>query len=138
MFMAVNLIQHFNPWPAPPQLELVLYGDSIIRHARRLGDDFFDSVYNEWYDGTMAYGISGNTASEMLWCLRDGEFPRGLHPRAVVLLAGTNDVMHAHHPGVDEIESDDDSSQALTTIEVHTGSESRSVLLLLPQFFFRG
>lgn len=116
------------------QLELVLYGDSIMRHARQMGDDFWDSIYNEWYDSAMAYGIAGNTAAELLWCLRDGEFPMGFHPRAAVLLAGINDIMRAHHPGLDEVTSSDDDGTAreLATVEVwtlHSCSSKCSLLL---------
>ncbi len=43
---------------------------------------------------SLVAGISGDQAVHLLWRLQNGEGPRGLNPKAVSVMIGTNDVAH--------------------------------------------
>lgn len=69
------------PGKAPPRV--VFMGDSITEGWERLDPAFFT-------EGKVDRGISGQTTSQMLLRFRDDVIE--LHPQAVHILAGTNDV----------------------------------------------
>ena len=68
-------------WP-----EVVFMGNSITDNWAYFHPDFFNS------NNFCGRGISGQTSSQMLVRFTDGVIAR--HPKAVVIMAGTNDVAH--------------------------------------------
>lgn len=70
-------------------LDMMLLGDSITE-----GWDSAPEVWNAYFAGrTVAnFGISGDTTQNLLWRITEGGELRGLSPKAVVLLVGTNNL----------------------------------------------
>jgi len=72
---------------------LIFYGDSITEYwGRPQESKLFHTAFVERYGGAVALGVSGGTATELLWRLRQGEAPRSVHPPVCVLHIGTNDL----------------------------------------------
>ena len=76
--------------PAEGQPRVVLMGDSITEEWLRLRPDFFSS------NGFVGRGISGQVSAQMLVRFRQDVLD--LHPAAVVINAGTNDVAENQGP----------------------------------------
>jgi lysophospholipase L1-like esterase len=76
-----------------PDTQLLLIGDSITNNYDKatLPDENFQPTWKEFYEPRKALnlGFSGDTTANVLWRLDHGEV-QGLHPKAVVLLIGTN------------------------------------------------
>jgi lysophospholipase L1-like esterase len=76
-----------------PDAQLLLVGDSITHNYDKatLPDENFQPIWKEFYEPRKALnlGFSGDTTANVLWRLDHGEV-QGLHPKAVVLLIGTN------------------------------------------------
>jgi lysophospholipase L1-like esterase len=79
--------------PGHADSELLWIGDSITNNFEKskLPDENFFPTWKEFYVPRKALnlGFSGDTTGNVLWRLRHGEVDN-LHPRAVVLLIGTN------------------------------------------------
>jgi lysophospholipase L1-like esterase len=77
-----------NPYPG-----VVLLGDSITQNYEKANppDENFQPTWQRFYAPRMALnaGFSGDRTEHVLWRLDHGEVD-GIHPRAVVLLIGTN------------------------------------------------
>ena len=84
--------------------DIVFYGDSITedwtgtrfgkpdeRHAQTLEvfNSFFSKSHGGKYEG-LAFGISGDTTSNLLWRLQNGEMPPSLRSKVWWILIGTN------------------------------------------------
>jgi lysophospholipase L1-like esterase len=80
--------------PAHSDAELILLGDSITNNYEKSNppNEDFQPIWNQYYAPRKALnlGFSGDTTANVLWRLDHGEVA-GLHPKAVVLLIGTND-----------------------------------------------
>jgi len=76
--------------PVEGQPRVVLMGDSITEEWLRLRPDFFDG------NGYVGRGISGQVSAQMLVRFRQDVID--LHPAAVVINAGTNDVAENQGP----------------------------------------
>ena len=76
--------------PVDGQPRVVLMGDSITEEWLRLRPDFFSS------NGYVGRGISGQVSAQMLVRFRQDVID--LHPAAVVINAGTNDVAENQGP----------------------------------------
>ena len=76
--------------PVAGQPRVVLMGDSITEEWLRLRPDFFSS------NGYVGRGISGQVSAQMLVRFRQDVIE--LHPAAVVINAGTNDVAENQGP----------------------------------------
>ena len=78
---------------AHPDTQLLLIGDSITNNYDKstLPDEDFQSTWKRFYEPRKALnlGFSGDTTAHVLWRLNHGEVD-GLHPKAVVLMIGTN------------------------------------------------
>jgi lysophospholipase L1-like esterase len=77
-----------------PDPTVVLIGDSITNNYDKATppDENFAPTWATFYAprNALNLGFSGDTTANVLWRLRHGEI-EGLHPKAVVLLIGTND-----------------------------------------------
>jgi lysophospholipase L1-like esterase len=78
---------------AHPDTQLLLIGDSITNNYDKTHppDEDFQPTWKQFYEPrkTLNLGFSGDTTGNVLWRLDHGEVD-GLHPKAVVLLIGTN------------------------------------------------
>ncbi|MBW6527037.1 SGNH/GDSL hydrolase family protein [Sphingomonas sp. RHCKR7] len=89
----------------PERPRVVFMGDSITDNWINLAPDF-------WRDGRVDRGISGQTTSQML--LRFRQDVIDLHPRAVHIMAGTNDV--AGNTGATAIETVEGNIQSMAEL----------------------
>lgn len=94
------------PQPAPGEQRVVFYGDSITDAWGRLPDT------GTFFPGKpyINRGISGQTTPQML--VRFQQDVVHLHPAAVVILAGTNDIAGNTGPSTPEMIEDNYSSMA--------------------------
>lgn len=76
-----------------PDTQLLLIGDSITNNYDKANppDENFQPTWKQFYEPRKALnlGFSGDTTANVLWRLDHGEVD-GLHPKAAVLLIGTN------------------------------------------------
>jgi lysophospholipase L1-like esterase len=81
-----------------PDAELLVIGDSITQNYERSDppDEVFLPTWRAFYAsrGALNLGFGGDTTSNLLWRLQNGEV-RGLRPKVVLLMIGTNDTGHA-------------------------------------------
>jgi lysophospholipase L1-like esterase len=82
------------------RIDVYFAGDSITRRWRAADYPQFLANWNENFHGWNAanFGWGGDTIQNILWRLRNGELD-GVHPRVIVLLAGTNNL--GNHPASD-------------------------------------
>jgi lysophospholipase L1-like esterase len=75
------------------RIDVYFAGDSITRRWRATDYPQFLANWNENFFGWNAanFGWGGDTIQNILWRLRNGELD-GVHPKVIVLLAGTNNV----------------------------------------------
>jgi lysophospholipase L1-like esterase len=75
------------------RIDVYFVGDSITRRWRATDYPRFLANWNKNFFGWNAanFGWGGDKIQNILWRLRNGELD-GVHPKVIVLLAGTNDV----------------------------------------------
>ena len=75
------------------RIDVYFAGDSITRRWRATDYPQFLANWNENFFGWNAanFGWGGDTIQNILWRLQHGEL-EGVHPKVIVLLAGTNNV----------------------------------------------
>jgi lysophospholipase L1-like esterase len=78
------------------RIDLYFVGDSITRRWRATDYPQFLENWNKNFFGWNAanYGWGGDTIQNVLWRLQNGELEE-VHPKVIVLLAGTNNVGNA-------------------------------------------
>jgi len=106
-------LNHYRPSntkigaPAPGEQRVVFYGDSITDSwGRRQGSTFFPGK------PYVNRGVSGQTTPQMLVRFRQDVID--LHPAAVLILAGTNDI--AGNTGVSSLEMIEDNLKSMTEL----------------------
>lgn len=84
--------------------DVVFYGDSVFEAFRGtkvgIANKQFEGVPAVWTShlksigqrGSLDLAISGDTASNLLWRVRNGESPAPLNPKVLVVNVGTNDI----------------------------------------------
>lgn len=82
------------------KIDVYFVGDSITRRWRATDYPQFLANWNENFRGWNAanFGWGGDTVQNVLWRMQNGELD-GIHPKVIVLLAGTNNV--GNQPGGD-------------------------------------
>ena len=68
-------------------IDLLFLGDSITDNWRTKGSNVWSKIYASRNAGN--FGIGGDRLQHVLWRVQNGELD-GLHPKAIVLLIGTN------------------------------------------------
>jgi lysophospholipase L1-like esterase len=112
--------------PSSEKHRVVFYGDSITDLWIRSRADFFGAHQN-----FVDRGISGQTTPQML--LRFQQDVVALHPEAVIILAGTNDI--AGNTGPSTLEMIEDNFRSMTAIA--KANHIRVILAsVLPAFDF--
>jgi len=91
-----------------PDSQLLLIGDSITNNYDKANppDENFQSTWKQFYEprNALNLGFSGDTTANVLWRLDHGEVD-GLHPKAAVLLIGTNNTSQHFDQTAEETES---------------------------------
>ncbi len=91
-----------------PDTQLLLIGDSITNNYDKANppDENFQPTWKQFYEPRQALnlGFSGDTTANVLWRLDHGEVD-GLHPKAAVLLIGTNNTSRHFNQTAEETES---------------------------------
>ena len=91
-----------------PDAQLLLIGDSITNNYEKANppDEDFLPTWKQFYEPRKALnlGFSGDTTANVLWRLDHGEV-EGLHPKAAVLLIGTNNTSRQSDQTAEEAES---------------------------------
>ena len=91
-----------------PDTQLLLIGDSITNNYDKANrpDENFQPTWKQFYEPRKALnlGFSGDTTANVLWRLDHGEVD-GLHPKAAVLLIGTNNTSKHFNQTAEETES---------------------------------
>ncbi|WAC46842.1 GDSL-type esterase/lipase family protein [Asticcacaulis sp. SL142] len=81
-----------------PDPEVILIGDSLTQNYEKaiLPDENFQPTWQRFYGPRRALnlGYSGDTTSNVLWRIQNGEI-EGLNPKVAILLVGTNDTDYA-------------------------------------------
>lgn len=77
-------------------IDLLFIGDSITEYWRHEGKDVWQREFSSWKPGN--FGIAGDTTHGVMWRVGNGGELVGLHPKAVVLLIGTNDISNGLEP----------------------------------------
>jgi lysophospholipase L1-like esterase len=82
-------------------VDLVFLGDSITQQWEKPA---YRPVWQHFYGDRNALnlGFVGDATSHLLWRIEHGEL-RGLHPRAVVILIGANNLGRLHWPEPDDV-----------------------------------
>jgi len=111
-----------------PDAEMILLGDSITDNYNKSApaDENFQPIWKQYYEPRKALnlGFSGDTTSNLLWRIRNGEID-GLHPKVAMLLIGTNNTDGAHQ-GAEETERGIDA----VVLELRTKLPDTHILLL--------
>ncbi|HEY2588040.1 MAG TPA: DUF3500 domain-containing protein [Tepidisphaeraceae bacterium] len=102
-------------------IELIFEGDSITDGWRWGGKKVFDENYKKYH--TFNTGIGGDRTEHLLYRLNEGEID-GLHPKAVMLMIGTNNLGTG--------QSVDDTIAGVTAVvkTIHEKVPSAKILLL--------
>ncbi len=91
-----------------PDTQLLLIGDSITNNYDKANppDENFQPTWKQFYEPRKALnlGFSGDTTANVLWRLDHGEVD-GLHPKAAVLLIGTNNTSSHWNQTAEQTES---------------------------------
>jgi lysophospholipase L1-like esterase len=102
-------------------IDVYFSGDSI---TRRWGTsdaqyrDFLDNWTRNFFGWNAAnFGWGGDTVQNILWRLTEGELD-GVHPKIIVLMAGTNNVGGTPRPGIDAGVVDTVGSGVAAVLEV--------------------
>jgi lysophospholipase L1-like esterase len=85
------------------RIDVYFEGDSI---TRRWGATDYPALLSNWNENFFGwnaanFGWGGDTTQNILWRLYDGELD-GIHPKVIVLLAGTNNIGNTMPAGGDE------------------------------------
>lgn len=75
--------------------ELVFDGDSITDSWQTMGKDVWAQHYAKY--NAFDFGIAGDQTQHLLWRLSQGQ-AQGMHPKLIVLLIGTNNIVN-YTPG---------------------------------------
>ena len=91
-----------------PDTQLLLIGDSITNNYDKANppDENFQPTWKQFYEPRKALnlGFSGDTTGNVLWRLDHGEVDR-LHPKAAVVLIGTNNTSPRLNQTAEQVES---------------------------------
>ncbi len=114
-----------------PDTQLLMIGDSITNNYEKAKppDENFLPTWQQFYEPRKALnlGFSGDTTSQVLWRINHGEVD-GIHPKAVVLLIGTNDT--AHGDSAEQTEAGIDA--VVSGLEEHLPETKILLLGILP------
>lgn len=114
-----------------PDTQLLMIGDSITNNYEKANppDENFLPTWQRFYGSRKALnlGFSGDTTSQVLWRIDHGEVD-GIHPKAAVLLIGTNNT--AHGDAAEETEAGIDA--VVSSLEEHLPDTRILLLGILP------
>ncbi len=116
-----------------PDTQLLLIGDSITNNYDKANppDENFQPTWKQFYEPrkTLNLGFSGDTTGNVLWRLDHGEVD-GLHPKAAVVLIGTNNTSPHRNQTAEQVESGIDA--VIADIEERLPETNILLLGILP------
>jgi lysophospholipase L1-like esterase len=112
-------------------IDIYFEGDSI---ARRWGATDYPDLLANWkqnfYGWNAAdFGWGADTIQNILWRLHNGELD-GLHPKIIVLLAGTNNVGNIAPPGDGEEKASDIAGGIKAILDIMQAKAPEAVIIL--------
>ena len=116
-------------------IDIYFEGDSI---TRRWGATDYPKLLENWnknfYGWNAAdFGWGADTVQNILWRLHDGELD-GVHPKVIVLLAGTNDIGYSLRPEGDSAKVRDITVGIEAILEVMQAKAPDAVIILMGIF----
>jgi lysophospholipase L1-like esterase len=115
------------------KVDVYFAGDSITRRWGSLDYPAYLANWNEnfygWNCADFAWG--GDSTHQILWRLQNGEF-EGMHPKVIVLLAGTNNIDKGQRPGCAE-----DAAEGIEAIVAFFRAHAPDAVIILNAIFPR-
>ena len=114
-------------------IDVYFVGDSITRRWGTSDPQYRDFLANwtqnffGWNAGNFGWGA--DTIQNILWRLENGELD-GVHPKVIVLLAGTNNVGAAPAPGGDQAKVEEVTSGIRAALEVMRRKAPEATILV--------
>ena len=114
------------------RIDVYFEGDSITRRWGTNDPQYKDFLANwkeNFYGWNAAnFGWGGDTAQNILWRLQNGELD-GVNPKAIVLMAGTNNV--GNRPGGDEAKVEEATAAIGAILEVMRSKAPQATIILM-------
>ena len=113
------------------KIDVYFMGDSITRRWGALDYPDFLAHWKKSFHGWNAadFGWGGDSTHNMLWRIQNGELD-GIHPKVVVLLAGTNNIGDKPKPGCAE----DAAEGVKALLDIIQAKAPEATIILLPIF----
>jgi lysophospholipase L1-like esterase len=116
-------------------IDVYFEGDSI---TRRWGATDYPELLANWTQNFFGwnaanFGWGADTVQNILWRLQNGELDN-VHPKVIVLLAGTNNVGNAPPPASDDARVDDISRGIKAVLDVMRAKAPRATIVLTAIF----
>jgi lysophospholipase L1-like esterase len=115
-------------------IDLYFTGDSITRRWGTSDAQYRDFLDNwtrnffGWNAGNFGWG--GDTVQNVLWRLTEGEL-EGVHPKVIVLMAGTNDVGGMPRQGVDAVVVDSVARGVTAILDIMRRQAPDAIVILM-------
>lgn len=96
-----SLIQEANDWKERGGLDVLFLGDTVVEtwrgtegNGKCVRCNGVPHVFNQYYGNIQAaaFGIAWDEAPHVLWRIKDGELPKGLKVKNIVVMTGGNDI----------------------------------------------
>lgn len=120
---------------ASGRIDIYFAGDSI---TRRWGATDYPHLLENWKQNFFGwnaanFGWGGDTTQNILWRLQNGELD-GVHPKIIVLLAGTNNVANSLATADDEAKANDIVRGIKAILDVMRSKAPDAVIILMGIF----
>jgi lysophospholipase L1-like esterase len=117
------------------RIDIYFEGDSI---TRRWGATDYPQLLANWKDNFFGwnaanFGWGADTIQNILWRLNNGELD-GVHPKVIVLLAGTNNVGRTVPPGGDDAKVADITKGIKAIVETMRAKAPNAAVILMAIF----
>ncbi len=117
------------------RIDIYFEGDSI---TRRWGATDYPDLLANWKQNFFGwnaadFGWGADTIQNILWRLNNGELD-GIHPRIIVLLAGTNNVGRSNPPGGDDEKVADITRGIAAVLDVMRAKAPDAVIIVMGIF----
>ena len=73
-----------------PNQKIVFVGDCFIQFLETTGQQSWSNLSNQYNGRISNLGFDGDHTGNIIWRLENGQFPRGMNPEYVVVLAGSH------------------------------------------------
>jgi lysophospholipase L1-like esterase len=116
-------------------IDIYFEGDSI---TRRWGATDYPDLLANWKENFLGwnaadFGWGADTIQNILWRLHNGELD-GVHPKVIVLLAGTNNIGSMLYPGSDESKAADVTRGIQAILDIMRAKAPGAIVILMGIF----